>query len=99
MSEIQKINDHSHLFSYVKKFTSAHWGKTFVSDLISSGKSIAIVHNNSTLKLEHLYDSRDLRETVTFCQYNMVCITFLLVDFINKCAKHLEMPKEHQKFE
>lgn len=29
----QKISDHSHLLSYVKRFTSLNWGKTFVEDL------------------------------------------------------------------
>jgi trehalose-6-phosphate synthase len=35
VSDSQKTNDHSHLLSYVKRFTSSHWGKTFVEDLTS----------------------------------------------------------------
>jgi trehalose 6-phosphate synthase len=31
--EVQKISDHSHLLSYVKKFTSSYWGQSFVRDL------------------------------------------------------------------
>lgn len=33
ISDSQKISDHSHLLSYIKRFTSSHWGKTFVEDL------------------------------------------------------------------
>lgn len=36
LNDSQRINDHSHLLSYVKKFTSLNWGKTFVTDLESN---------------------------------------------------------------
>lgn len=36
MNESQRISDHSHLLSYVKKFTSVHWGQTFVTDLLAT---------------------------------------------------------------
>ena len=36
MNEPQKISDHSHLLSYVRKFTSIHWGQTFVTDLLAT---------------------------------------------------------------
>lgn len=35
ITDSQKINDHSHLLAYIKKFTSSYWGKTFVGDLLS----------------------------------------------------------------
>ena len=33
VTESQKLSDHAHLLSYVKRFTSSNWGKTFIEDL------------------------------------------------------------------
>ena len=69
LSETQKLNDHSHLLSYVKKFTSSHWGKTFVFDLTMSGmmepkttqvpnmklSDLTVINQKATKKIVNFY--------------------------------------------
>ena len=48
ITDSQKINDHSHLLAYIKKFTSSYWGKTFVGDLFSTEQK---TNSNNLLQL------------------------------------------------
>lgn len=64
MTDSQKINDHSHLLSYVKKFTSSHWGKTFVSDLAASGFTDSSLNIIPELKLE-IFNAKKMNRTVS----------------------------------
>ncbi len=64
MTDSQKLNDHSHLLSYVKKFTSSHWGKTFVSDFAASGIIESSLKIIPKLKLES-FNAKKMERTVS----------------------------------
>lgn len=62
ISEAQKITNHSHLLSYVKKFTSSHWGKTFIADLelsTNADVNFSIVPIFSLSNIMHGFNSKN----------------------------------------
>ena len=56
MTEAQRISDHSHLLSYVKKFTSVHWGQTFVTDLTTTCNSDENCAKLPILNFHNIYE-------------------------------------------
>lgn len=67
MIDSQKMSDHSHLLSYVKKFTSIHWGQTFISDLQATCNVNPAMTNLPSFKLNTL--SEILRNSKTVLKY------------------------------
>lgn len=76
MNDSQKISYHSHLLSYVKKFTSIHWGKLFVTDLLGANNS---VENLSKIKL--LDDLSTVKGSNIVRKDYKAIIIFKIVDF------------------